>query len=81
MNLEQTLQAIYDSELNVRIDWCWDGGFDFTVGMWNPKDGVEGKREVVWRAEDLAEALKEMAIERFPTSVFAREHGEGRSDG
>jgi hypothetical protein len=29
MTLEQVLQALYDSEINVTITWLWDGGFDF----------------------------------------------------
>jgi hypothetical protein len=28
-NLEQTLQALYDSEINVTITMLWDGGVDF----------------------------------------------------
>jgi len=30
--LEQELQRIYDSEINVRIGWLWDGGIDLRLG-------------------------------------------------
>ena len=30
--LETELQRIYDSEINVRIDWLWDGGIDVRLG-------------------------------------------------
>ena len=30
-NLEQTLQALYDSEINVTITMLWDGGVDFAL--------------------------------------------------
>jgi hypothetical protein len=26
MNLEEVLQALYDSEINAEISWLWDGG-------------------------------------------------------
>src|SRR5258706_6853570 len=35
--LEQELQRIYDSEINVRIGWLWDGGSDVRLG-----DGMDG---------------------------------------
>ena len=30
--LENELQRIYDSEINVRIGWLWDGGIDIRLG-------------------------------------------------
>jgi len=30
--LEDELQRIYDSEINVRISWLWDGGIDVRLG-------------------------------------------------
>jgi hypothetical protein len=33
MNLEEVLQALYDSEINVAISWLWDGGIDIGLVM------------------------------------------------
>ena len=30
--LEQELQKIYDSEINLSISWMWDAGFDLKLG-------------------------------------------------
>lgn len=30
-NLQETLQALYDSEINVTITTLWDGGYDFAL--------------------------------------------------
>ena len=32
-NLEQTLQALYDSEINVTITMLWDGGVGFSMAL------------------------------------------------
>jgi hypothetical protein len=34
MNLEEILQALYDSEINAAISWLWDGGIDVRLGDW-----------------------------------------------
>ncbi len=31
-DLSEELQKIYDSEINVRISWLWDGGIDVRLG-------------------------------------------------
>lgn len=69
MTLEQILQAIYDSEINVKIEWCWDAGFD----LW-----IDGKRETVALASEISEALREMALKENPTSLYARNDWRSR---
>jgi hypothetical protein len=32
MDLVAELQKIYDSEINIRISWLWDGGIDVWIG-------------------------------------------------
>jgi predicted RNA-binding Zn-ribbon protein involved in translation (DUF1610 family) len=32
MDLGAELQKIYDSEINIRISWLWDGGIDVRLG-------------------------------------------------
>ena len=31
MDLAETLQRLYDSEIDVTITWLWDDGFDFAL--------------------------------------------------
>jgi len=69
----ETLQNIYDSEINACIWWNWDGGVEVRLG-----NGLYGD-DKNWEASDcvktLAEAekwLKEKAIELYPNSTFAK---------
>ena len=32
MNFDAELQKIYDSEINIRIGWVWDGGIEVRLG-------------------------------------------------
>ena len=69
----ETLQALYDSELNFEISTFWDAGFDWKLGdeMNGWKDG--GNAGTL----DLAlQALKAAAIKHFPNSVFAQKGAE-----
>jgi hypothetical protein len=49
------LQKIYDSEINVRISWLWDGGIDLWLG-----DEVNG-----YVAEETVSAASEIARPGF----------------
>lgn len=53
-DLVETLQRLYDSEINVTITWLWDGGFDIAlisymewaesgtpIDYWKPEVSVE----------------------------------------
>ncbi|KKM20979.1 hypothetical protein LCGC14_1640020 [marine sediment metagenome] len=69
-----TLQKLYDSEINFEISTFWDAGFEWQLG-----DEMNG-----WKAEgtadSLEEAAKDLAIaarKHFPDSTFAKETGEG----
>jgi hypothetical protein len=31
-NLEETMQSLYDSEINCRVSCFWDGGWDVFIG-------------------------------------------------
>src|ERR1019366_5876196 len=37
--LENELQRIYESEINVRISWLWDGAIDVRLGATDPETG------------------------------------------
>jgi len=53
------LQKIYDSEINIRISWLWDGGIDLwlgdDVGGFEATEGVKSVADVVpWLQEAIA---------------------------
>ena len=43
VDLASELQKIYDSEINVRISWLWDGGIDIRLG--DEMNGFLAERE------------------------------------
>jgi hypothetical protein len=47
--LEQELQEIYDSEINVSISWLWDGGIDVKLG--DEMNGYDAEANVKTVAE------------------------------
>lgn len=70
-----TLQAIYDSEINAAIWWNWDGGVEVRMG-----NGIYGD-EKNWLASDTVETMADAevwlikkALELYPDSVFAKNH-------
>ena len=78
MNLEEILQALYDSEINVEISWLWDGGIDLKLGGVKVKLGdelngykAEGKVSTVAEA---AVWLRDEACKHYPDSGFARKY-------
>jgi hypothetical protein len=90
-HLEQVLQRLYDSEINVTITMLWDGGFDFALISYmelpeagtpldNRQSFIDPKPDRIrpgpWAncrtASELAEAIHNAAIEKFPTSEYAK---------
>lgn len=71
-NLEDTLQALYDSEINVTITMLWDGGVDFALISYMQFDEITPK---TWRNvtsfHELAEALHQLALSEYPQSTYA----------
>jgi hypothetical protein len=90
LHLEEVLQRLYDSEINVTITMLWDGGFDFALISYmdfpeagTPLDDLESfvkpqKRitPTPWNncrtAGELAEAIHQAAVEKFPGSGYAK---------
>lgn len=73
-NLEETLQALYDSEINVTITTLWDGGFDFALCSYMDdayNDMSDARWHYVATAGELADALHNAAIAEYPESVYA----------
>ena len=67
--LEDELQRIYDSEINVRISWLWDGGIDVRLG-----DEMNGylAEENVASTGDIVPWLQESIAHFYPHSTYAK---------
>ena len=67
--LEQELQRIYDSEINVRIGWLWDGGVDLRLG--DEMNGFLAEENVGSMAE-IVPWLREAISHFYPGSTYAK---------
>lgn len=75
MDLEAVLQALYDSEINVQIQWCYDAGFDVAVGN-AYCCGMSNRPEasaVIRKAADIAPWLIETSKRIYPNSQFTKQ--------
>jgi len=68
VDLTGELQKIYDSEINVRISWFWDGGIDVQLG-----DDVNGflAQESVASIDEILFWLQEAIAHFYPASTYA----------
>ena len=62
------LQRIYNSEINVRISWLWDGGIDVRLG-----DEMNGylAEENVSNVDEILPWLQEAIAHFYPDSTYA----------
>jgi hypothetical protein len=69
MELAAELQRIYDSEINIRISWLWDGGIDVWIG-----DDTNGylAQETVPSADEILPWLQEAIARFYPDSTYAQ---------
>jgi hypothetical protein len=70
IGIETELQAIYDSEINVRIESFWDGGWRVAVG-----DEMNGLHWYAGPVSDVAAilpALQSLIKEHYHESTYAR---------
>jgi hypothetical protein len=78
-NLEQTLQALYDSEINVTITMLWDGGVDFALMSYMEyDDSTPDDWHNIRSFAELADALHKLALKMYPESDYAKKHGDGK---
>jgi hypothetical protein len=96
VNLEEVLQRLYDSEINVTITTLWDDGYDFALISYmeweeagRPIDYMKSFISVepherpdrpdpwhsVARADQLAEAIHDAALGKYPYSTYAKLYG------
>ena len=71
-DLAGELQKIYDSEINVRIDWLWDGGITIRLG-----DEMNGflAEENVGKMADIVPWLQEAIAHFYPQSSYTASLG------
>lgn len=66
--LSTVIPALYASEINARIEWFWDGGYDVAIGDemngWRARASVDGWCEAL-------EWLRDAAVKHWPESEFA----------
>ena len=68
MDLAAELQRIYDSEINIRIGWMWDGGIEIRLG--DEMNGFKAE-ETVPSAEEILPWLQEAIAHFYPESTYA----------
>lgn len=77
-NLENVLQDLYDSEINVEIRWCWDGGFDVAIGNAYccrvTPDAVPEAEASFKFAFEITPWLVTVASGLYPDSAFAKRY-------
>jgi len=64
----ETLQRLYDSEINFSISCFWDGGF--TVKLGDEMNGFDAETSVMTFGDAVA-WLDRTARERYPESLYA----------
>jgi hypothetical protein len=69
MNFADELQKIYDSEINIRISWLWDGGIEVWIG-----DDLNGyvARDTVASVAEIIPWLQEAIAHFYPDSTYAK---------
>jgi hypothetical protein len=70
-DLEEILNALYESEINASISWLWDGGIDVALG--DELNGYDAEGQVSTFAEATA-WLRDQACKHYPDSGFARKY-------
>ena len=70
--LENELQKIYDSEINVEISWFWDSGV--TIKLGDPLNGYRAQTEVGTMAGILP-WLQRAIAKHYPDSTYIKSLG------
>ncbi len=68
--LESELQLIYDSEINVRIESFWDGGYRVAVG--DELNGLHWHKDAKGDVAAILPALQSLIKAHYPDSTYAK---------
>ena len=66
----ERLQAIYDNEINISIDWFWDSGMVIKIG--DDGNGYEDEN-TFWNIYEGLDWLFKRIVELYPDSDFAKD--------
>lgn len=71
MELEEELQKIYNSEINIEISWLWDGGIDLRLphGFENELTFEECRVDSI---DEVLSALIKMIKIAYPNSEYVK---------
>ena len=78
-DMEEELQKMYDSEINVDISWFWDSGIDVKLG--DQMNGYDAEAQLKTIAE-IIPWLQAQIAKHYPLSTYhrSRTKGNGRLD-
>ena len=69
--MKALLKALYESEINILIDWMWDSGIQVKIG-----DRLNGFKEVrlfeIEKFDEIEEWIETKVKNHFPDSTFAK---------
>lgn len=74
--MEKLLQDIYNSEINIRIEWFWDWGFDLYIWdemNWYKETPMKDNNHFS-TLDELCNYLKVRLCELYPNSSFAKKY-------
>jgi hypothetical protein len=79
MTLDEVLDRLYESEINVSISWIWDGGFELKLG--DKLNGFDAEsRTTIKTSAEAAAWLDQTARRLYPQSEYAtRKRADDRS--
>ena len=81
-DLVNTLQALYDSEINVTITMLWDGGVNFGFISYMEFEDIKPETwHHVNTFAELADAIHEGAVKEYPDSDYAKQNGARKPPG
>lgn len=71
--MKALLKALYESEINILIDWMWDSGIQVKIG-----DRMNGFKEVeifeFEKFDDIEKWIEEKVKHHFPNSKFSKKY-------
>ncbi len=65
----ERLQALYDSEINCKLAWFWDGGINWYLG--DELNGYKAQGYSLTLREAVSD-LSQAAIKQYPNSTFTK---------
>jgi len=68
--MEEELKKLYDSEINIRIECFWDGGWRVMLG--DETNGYKNPDFHYCELDEIVPAIRELAKKYYPDSKYVR---------